>query len=90
MDMILTSGTMTGTELERFGLVSRCFEGEMLLQGTMECAKVIAGMSMPVVGLAKEAVLAGWYHFNYFLICLSQLRDFLLWVDVGVEGSVWR
>ncbi|KAF4624059.1 hypothetical protein G7Y89_g14115 [Cudoniella acicularis] len=57
MDMILTSATITGQELCRYGLVSRTFETDHLLWETLQQAHLIASRSAPVVQLAKEAIL---------------------------------
>ncbi|CAG8954989.1 hypothetical protein HYFRA_00008678 [Hymenoscyphus fraxineus] len=57
MDMILTSQTLTGSELEGLGLVARTYPVDQLLEETIKSAIIIAGKSIPVVALAKEAVL---------------------------------
>lgn len=59
MDMILTSQTISGKELEGLGLVARSYPLDQLLQETLNSAAIIAGKSVPVVALAKEAVLTG-------------------------------
>jgi len=59
MEMILTSATMTGAELEAAGLVSRVFSNEDVLPAAMKCAQKIAERSCPVVKLAKCAILEG-------------------------------
>ncbi|KAG9230507.1 enoyl-CoA hydratase [Amylocarpus encephaloides] len=58
MDMILTSKTMTGSELEAIGLVARSFPLDEVLEEAMKSAGLIALRSVPVVGLAKEAILS--------------------------------
>ncbi|MCJ9430012.1 enoyl-CoA hydratase [Kordiimonas marina] len=55
MDMMLTGRMMDALEAERAGLVSRIMPTEDLLDGALEIAGVIAGLSMPSVALAKEA-----------------------------------
>ncbi|CZR58230.1 related to enoyl-CoA hydratase precursor, mitochondrial [Phialocephala subalpina] len=57
MDMILTSSTMSGKELERLGLVARAFPLDKLYTSTIDAAHKIASKSVPVVQLAKQAIL---------------------------------
>jgi enoyl-CoA hydratase/carnithine racemase len=57
MDMILTSSTISGRELEQFGLVARAFPLDDLYTSTMTAAHKIASQSVPVVQLAKQAIL---------------------------------
>ncbi|KAH9217023.1 ClpP/crotonase-like domain-containing protein [Leptodontidium sp. 2 PMI_412] len=58
MHMILTSSTMTGKELEQLGLIAQAFELSDLYGATVAAARKIASRSMPVVQLAKQAVLS--------------------------------
>ena len=58
MDMILTGRMMDATEAERAGLVSRVVAADALLDTAMEAAAKIAGFSLPVVMMAKDAVRA--------------------------------
>lgn len=76
MDMILTSQTITGKELEGLGLVARSYSLDQLLQETMSSAAIIAGKSVPVVALAKEAVLTG-----------KQVSKFPTWNQITLEGG---
>lgn len=56
MDLILTGRTMDAAEAERAGLISRIVAADTLLETALEVAGVIAGMSLPAVMMAKEAV----------------------------------
>ncbi|SAL84012.1 enoyl-CoA hydratase [Caballeronia arvi] len=56
MDMCLTARMMDANEAERAGLVSRVVGAERLLDEAVEAATIIAGFSLPVVMMAKEAV----------------------------------
>ncbi|QAU35781.1 enoyl-CoA hydratase [Janthinobacterium sp. 17J80-10] len=56
MDMCLTARMMDAAEAERAGLVSRIVAPEKLLEEAMGAAAVIAGMSLPIVMMAKESV----------------------------------
>ncbi|TNE61401.1 MAG: enoyl-CoA hydratase [Alphaproteobacteria bacterium] len=55
MDMMLTGRMMDAVEAERSGLVSRILPTEDMLDGALEIAAGIAGLSAPAVALAKEA-----------------------------------
>jgi enoyl-CoA hydratase len=56
MDLCLTARMMDAQEAERAGLVSRIVPTASLRDEAVEAASVIAGMSQPVVMMAKEAV----------------------------------
>ncbi len=56
MDMCLTGRMMDVHEAERSGLVSRIAPLDRYLDEALEAAAVIAGMSLPVARLNKEAV----------------------------------
>jgi enoyl-CoA hydratase len=56
MDMVLTGRQMDANEAERAGLVSRVVPAGELMPTAMKIAERIAGMSTPVVLMAKEAV----------------------------------
>jgi enoyl-CoA hydratase len=56
MDLILTGRMMDAQEAERSGLVARVVPLASLLDETMKVADTIAGMSLPSVLAAKEAI----------------------------------
>jgi enoyl-CoA hydratase len=56
MDLILTGRMMDATEAERAGLVARIVPLQSLVEEAMKVAVTIAGMSLPSVLAAKEAV----------------------------------
>ncbi len=56
MEMILTGRRMDAAEAERSGLVSRVVPAGDLLDDALKTAEKIAGMSLPAVMMAKEAV----------------------------------
>ncbi|WP_151636091.1 enoyl-CoA hydratase [Noviherbaspirillum aerium] len=56
MDMVLTGRMMDAQEAERAGLVSRIVPVDKLEQEALDAATIIAGMSLPSVIAAKEAV----------------------------------
>ena len=56
MEMCLTGRTMDAEEAERSGLVSRVVAADRLVDEAVETAQKIAGMSLPVTLMVKEAV----------------------------------
>lgn len=60
MDMVLTGRQIGADEAERAGLVARVVPAEELLTTAQEVAEKIAGMSLPVAMLAKDAVNAAF------------------------------
>jgi enoyl-CoA hydratase len=56
MDLILTGRMMDAAEAERCGLVARVVPLAALMTEAMKVAETIAGMSLPSVMMAKEAV----------------------------------
>ena len=56
MDLCLTGRMMDAQEAERCGLVARVVPAESLLDEAMAAARTIAGLSLPSVLMAKEAV----------------------------------
>jgi enoyl-CoA hydratase len=56
MDLILTGRMMDAAEAERSGLVARVVPAAELMTVAMQVAETIAGMSLPSVLVAKEAV----------------------------------
>jgi enoyl-CoA hydratase len=56
MDMCLTGRLMDALEAEKSGLVARIYPAEALLEETLKTAQTIAGFSLPVAMMTKEAV----------------------------------
>lgn len=56
MELCLTGRTMDAAEAERAGLVSRVVPADDLLGEALAVAGTVAGMSLPVAMMAKEAV----------------------------------
>ena len=56
MELCLTGRTMDAAEAERAGLVSRIVPSVELLTDAQKTAETIAGMSLPITMMAKEAV----------------------------------
>ena len=56
MELVLTGNKMSAQDAERSGLVARVFPTEKLLEETIKVADKIAGLSLPVVMMAKEGV----------------------------------
>lgn len=56
MDLILTGRNMGAEEAERAGLVSRIVPADELLEQALDVARTIAGLSLPSLMIAKEAV----------------------------------
>lgn len=56
MEMCLTGRLMDAEEAERSGLVARIFPADRMLDETIEIARTIAGYSLPVAMMVKEAV----------------------------------
>ena len=56
MEMCLTGRMMDAEEAERSGLVSRVVPADRLVDEAVETARKIAGMSLPVALMVKEAV----------------------------------
>ncbi|MYS46485.1 enoyl-CoA hydratase [Streptomyces sp. SID5998] len=56
MEMVLTGRTMDAAEAERAGLVSRVVPADELIGEALAVADTVAGMSLPVAMMAKEAV----------------------------------
>lgn len=61
MELILTGGSILGTDLEQAGLVNKTFQREKVLTEATALAAKIGSMSGPVMRLAKQAILTGMY-----------------------------
>ena len=53
--MILTGRTVEAEEAERIGLVNRLVDGDLVAAGEA-FAREMAGFSLPVLGLARDAI----------------------------------
>ena len=58
MDLVMTGRMMDAEEAERAGLVSRVVAADALMDTAMEVAAKVAGFSLPIAMMAKEAVNA--------------------------------
>lgn len=56
MDLCLTGRLMDAPEAERCGLVARIYPAEQVLEEALAAARTIAGYSLPVTMMLKEAV----------------------------------
>jgi enoyl-CoA hydratase len=56
MEMVLTARMIDANEAERCGLVSRVIPNDKLIEEALAVAQKIAGLSMPIVMMAKDAV----------------------------------
>lgn len=60
MDMCLSARTLDALEADRYGLVSRVVQDEILLDETMALATRIANYSLPALMALKESVQRSW------------------------------
>ncbi|MES2092300.1 MAG: enoyl-CoA hydratase [Actinomycetota bacterium] len=60
MELVLTGRMIDATEAERAGIVARVVPADTLLDDAFATATTIAGMSLPIAMLAKEAVNAAF------------------------------
>ena len=71
MEIILTGRNFTAQEAEQWGLVSKVFPVDKLLDESIRLGQEIAGFSQPVIQAAKESVNNGlvfFIHVNDILI----------------------
>lgn len=54
-ELILTGRTVEAEEAERIGLVNRLVDGDLIAAGTV-FAREMTGYSLPVIGLARDAI----------------------------------
>lgn len=60
MEMVLTGRVIGAEEAERAGLVARVVPGDQLIDDALTTAATVAGMSLPIAMIAKEAVNAAF------------------------------
>lgn len=63
MELILTGNSVPASEMERYGVVNHVVPmNSNVVEEAVKLARTIASHSIPVVGLAKQAVKAGQWH----------------------------
>jgi len=60
MDLCLTARMMDAREAEQAGLVARVIPADKLIEETLAAAETIAGYSLPVIMMIKEAINRAW------------------------------
>lgn len=60
MEMVLTGNAFSATEMVQAGLVSRVYPAADLLPAAVKLAEQIASLSLPLVKLCKQSVLASF------------------------------
>jgi enoyl-CoA hydratase len=60
MELVLTGNPISAQEMAAAGLVSRVYPSAELLPAAEKLATQIAGLSLPIVKLAKQSVLASY------------------------------
>jgi enoyl-CoA hydratase len=60
MDLCLTARMMDAREAEQAGLVARVIPADKLVEETLAAAETIAGYSLPVIMMIKEAINRAW------------------------------
>lgn len=70
MQLILTGASVPAHDMERYGIVTEVVSADSdVVEEAIKLAASIAAFSVPVVGLAKQAVKAGEY------ICVRVLGE---------------
>jgi len=86
LEMIMTGRTVAADEAERVGLVSRIVEGDAL-KGGMAFARTFSKFSLPVLALAREAVMrAGDTPINEGLKIEADLNTLAFQTEDVTEG----
>jgi enoyl-CoA hydratase len=86
LEMIMTGRTVDATEAERIGLVSRIVEGDPVLGG-VDFTREFSGFSLPVLALAREAVMrAGDTPVNEGLKIEADLNTLAFQTEDMIEG----
>lgn len=76
MELVLTGNTITAQELAAAGLVSHVYPLPELMPAAMKLAEQISTLSLPIVKLAKQSVLASF--------------DSTLTTGMGIERSFFQ
>ncbi|MEM9681714.1 MAG: enoyl-CoA hydratase-related protein, partial [Pseudomonadota bacterium] len=85
-EMIMTGRTVAADEAERMGLVSRILDGDAL-DGAVDFARTFSGFSLPVLAMAREAVMrAGDTPINEGLKIEADLNTLAFQTKDVVEG----
>lgn len=86
LEMIMTGRTVAADEAERMGLVSRVLDGDAL-DGAVDFARTFSGFSLPVLAMAREAVMrAGDTPINEGLKIEADLNTLAFQTEDVVEG----
>ena len=86
LEMIMTGRTVAADEAERMGLVSRIVDGEAL-DGAVDFARTFSGFSLPVLAMAREAVMrAGDTPINEGLKIEADLNTLAFQTEDAAEG----
>lgn len=87
LEMIMTGRTIGAEEAERIGLVNRLVDGDAMAAGTV-FAREFTGYSLPVLGMAREAVMrAGDLPISEGLKVEADLNTLAFSTEDAVEGA---